>query len=60
MFDTGPLGHFARAGWLGVLKSLVSSSHVIIPVEVVSELQKADGHEHALGGGARRNVDQTP
>ena len=48
-FDTGPLAHFARAGWLGVFEALVGSSHVIIPVEVVSELQRADGHEHALG-----------
>ena len=49
VFDTGPLAHFARAGWLGALKSLVGSSRVIIPVEVVSELQKAAGQEHAMG-----------
>ena len=49
VFDTGPLAHFARAGWLGVLRSLVGSSRAIIPVQVAAELQKAAGHEHALG-----------
>ena len=49
VFDTGPLAHFARAGWLGVLKSLVGSSRAIIPVQVVSELQKAAGREDAIG-----------
>ena len=48
VFDTGPLAHFARAGWLGVLKSLVGSSRVIIPLEVVSELRTAAGHEDAM------------
>ncbi len=48
MFDAGPLAHFARAGWLGVLKSLVGSSRVIIPEEVVSELKSAARYEHAM------------
>ena len=49
MFDTGPLAHFARAGRLDVLRSLIGSSHAIIPVQVAAELQKAAGHEHAIG-----------
>ena len=49
VFDTGPLAHFARAGWLGVLRSLVGSSRAIIPVQVVTELRNAAGHEHAIG-----------
>ena len=49
MFDTGPLAHFARAGWLGVLRSLVGSGRAIIPVQVVLELQKAADHDHAMG-----------
>ena len=48
VFDTGPLAHFARAGWLGVLKSLVGSSRAIIPAEVVSELKMAARYEHAM------------
>ena len=49
VFDTGPLAHLARAGWLGVLRSLVGSSRAIIPVQVVSELRRAAGHGHAIG-----------
>lgn len=48
VFDTGPLAHFARAGWLGVLRSLVGSCRAVVPVQVVTELLKAAGHEHAL------------
>ena len=48
VFDTGPLAHFTRAGWLGVLRSLVGSNRVIIPVQVVSELKIAARHEHAM------------
>ena len=49
VFDTGPLAHFARAGWLGVLKSLVGSRRALIPAQVAMELQQAAGHEHAMG-----------
>ena len=49
VFDTGPLAHFARAGWLGVLRTLVGSSRAVIPVQVVSELRAAAGHEQAIG-----------
>lgn len=48
VFDTGPLAHFARAGWLSVLKSLVGSSRAIIPVQVVSELRNSAFHESAI------------
>ncbi|MDE0065806.1 MAG: nucleotide-binding protein [Acidimicrobiaceae bacterium] len=49
VFDTGPLAHFARAGWLGVLKTLVGSRRAIIPVQVSLELRQASGHEQAVG-----------
>lgn len=49
VFDTGPLAHFARAGWLGVLRSLVGASRAIIPVQVASELRNAASHEAAIG-----------
>ena len=49
MFDTGPLAHFARAGWLGVLRTLVGTRRAIIPVQVASELRKAAGYEHVIG-----------
>lgn len=38
VFDTGPLSHFARAGWLGVLKAVVGSRTAVIPDVVVDEL----------------------
>ncbi len=40
VFDTGPLSHFATAGWLGVLKAIVGNRGAIIPETVVSELQR--------------------
>ena len=40
VFDTGPLGHFAAAGWLGALKAVVGTRRAIIPETVVTELQK--------------------
>ena len=49
VFDTGPLAHFARAGWLGVLRTLVGSSRAIIPTQVASEFRAAAVHEHAIG-----------
>ena len=49
VFDTGPLAHFARAGRLGVLKSLVGSRRAVMPVQVALELRKAARHEHAIG-----------
>jgi predicted nucleic acid-binding protein len=38
VFDTGPLSHFARQSWLGVLKAVVGDRTAIIPDVVVDEL----------------------
>lgn len=48
VFDTGPLAHFARAGWLSALESLVGSTRAIIPVQVASELRKTTSHQAAI------------
>ncbi len=37
--DTGPLSHFARAGWLGVLKMLAPGGRIVIPDMVERELR---------------------
>jgi predicted nucleic acid-binding protein len=39
VFDTGPLNHFARANWLGVLKAVVGSRLAVIPDLVADELR---------------------
>lgn len=39
VFDTGPLRHFAQAGWLGVLEEVVGERRAIVPEAVVSELE---------------------
>ena len=39
VLDTGPLSHFARAGWLGVLKAVVGDRQALIPDTVVGELE---------------------
>ena len=39
VFDTGPLSHFAKAGWLGTLKAVVGDYRVVIPDAVVAELE---------------------
>lgn len=39
VFDTGPLSHFALAGWLGMLRLLVGEREAVIPDTVVAELQ---------------------
>lgn len=39
VFDTGPLSHFARQNWLGVLKAVVGDRRALIPDVVVAELQ---------------------
>lgn len=39
VFDTGPLSHFAKAGWLGVLKAVAGNSRAVIPDAVVAELE---------------------
>lgn len=38
VFDTGPLIHFARQSWLGVLKAVVADRMALIPDVVVDEL----------------------
>lgn len=46
VFDTGPLSHLAREGWLGVLKAVVGKRRAFIPDVVVDELRQgasADG-----------------
>lgn len=39
MFDTGPLRHFAQAGWLEVLEEIVGERRAIIPMAVHAELE---------------------
>ncbi|WP_420445307.1 hypothetical protein [Candidatus Poriferisodalis sp.] len=41
VFDTGPLRHFAQAGWLGVLEETVGERRAIIPMAVLAELESA-------------------
>lgn len=40
VFDTGPLRHFALAGWLGVLKAVVGNRTAIVPDVVEEELKR--------------------
>ncbi len=44
MFDTGPLSHFAQAGWLGLLRESVGSTEAWIPAAVQREI--SDGLMH--------------
>lgn len=39
VFDTGPLSHFARQNWLGVLKAVVGERQALVPDVVVHELE---------------------
>lgn len=39
VFDTGPLCHFTRQGWLGILRLVVGERTAVIPDTVVAELQ---------------------
>jgi predicted nucleic acid-binding protein len=39
VFDSGPLSHFARENWLGVLKAVVGKRRAVIPDAVVVELE---------------------
>ncbi|MFT3942853.1 MAG: nucleotide-binding protein [Ancrocorticia sp.] len=49
VFDTGPLRHFATAGWLGALHFLAGSDHpVYIPDVVERELSDASSHQSGL------------
>lgn len=38
VFDTGPLSHFARQSWLGVLKAVTGERTALIPDVVAAEL----------------------
>jgi len=40
VFDTGPLSHFARGGWLGVLKLVEADRLAVVPDLVVDELRR--------------------
>ncbi|QTX04325.1 nucleotide-binding protein [Agromyces archimandritae] len=47
IFDTGPLSHFAKAGWLGLLKLIATDHPVLIPDVVLDELKRgAVSHPH--------------
>jgi len=39
IFDTGPLVHFAREGWLGPLRAVVGGRRALIPEVVADELR---------------------
>lgn len=39
--DSGPLSHFARAGWLGVLRLLAPGNTILIPDTVEQEIRQA-------------------
>lgn len=41
--DTGPLTHFTRGGWLGVLRMLAPDNVILIPETVEREIQEACG-----------------
>lgn len=40
VLDTGPLSHFAKAGWLSILRVLVGEGEVVIPDMVEDELRE--------------------
>ena len=49
VFDTGPLRHFAAAGWLGLLRHLAPGlGTLLVPQSVERELKEATEHESAL------------
>ncbi|BCJ37516.1 hypothetical protein Athai_50190 [Actinocatenispora thailandica] len=39
VFDTGPLSHFARQGWLGALRFVLDGRTAVTPDTVIAELQ---------------------
>ena len=41
VFDTGPLSHFAEAGWLKILQALAGDRLVLIPEVVRTEISEA-------------------
>ncbi|WP_260195408.1 hypothetical protein [Actinophytocola gossypii] len=47
VFDNGPLCHFAREGWLGILRTVVGTRTAVVPDTVVDELRAgAQGRPH--------------
>lgn len=47
VFDTGPLSHFAKSNWLGILKTLSGHQRAVIPDIVHQELrQGASSYPH--------------
>lgn len=48
VFDTGPLSHFAKQSWLGVLKAVVSERRAMIPDVVVRELTEGARRDSRL------------
>lgn len=49
MFDTGPLRHFAAAGWLGPLRYLIGPNvPALVPRSVEREIYEAADYEPAL------------
>lgn len=49
VFDTGPLSHFARGGWLSVLNFLTGDTPAWIPEAVARELADGQHQFHHLG-----------
>lgn len=49
VFDTGPLSHFAKNGWLGVLKAVVGDRRAIVPDVVVEELKFGAHRDSRIG-----------
>ncbi|MFI8854088.1 hypothetical protein ACIGW3_28375 [Streptomyces sp. NPDC053499] len=48
VLDTGPLSHFAKAQWLGVLKTVLKEFRVVIPDVVAAELRNGSAQHHHL------------
>ncbi len=48
VFDTSPLAHFARQGWLGVLKAVVGNRTALVPDVVVDELQVGSSQDSRI------------
>jgi predicted nucleic acid-binding protein len=48
VFDTGPLSHFAKQNWLGVLKAVVGERRAMIPDVVVQELTEGARRDSRL------------
>ena len=48
VFDTSPLSHFAREGWLGPLKAVVGERQALVPDTVVDELRDGAGRDSRI------------